>query len=117
VPGYANLPTPLPKVCEWIFDVRNPAWTGCAGTGDAQVGGTTSLNQTPGWGCESGDAYGSGNKKLAPTGAERDGESERAGETVTKLTFTRTRHQLPRSLSLALCAVPASPPNLGVLVD
>jgi len=36
-----------------VFDTSAP-------TSVAQVGGTTGLNQTYGWGCESGDAYGSG---------------------------------------------------------
>jgi len=42
------------------FTVWDTTCPGCAGSGEAQVGGTTSLNQTYGWGCESGDAYGSG---------------------------------------------------------
>jgi len=44
-----------------VWDTTCP---GCAGAGEAQVGGTTALNQTYGWGCESGDAYGSGERKL-----------------------------------------------------
>ena len=42
------------------FTVWDTTCPGCAGAGEAQVGGTTALNQTYGWGCESGDAYGSG---------------------------------------------------------
>ena len=40
------------------FTVWDTTCPGC--TEGAQVGGTTALNQTYGWGCESGDAYGSG---------------------------------------------------------